>query len=85
MPEICRFFGIIILMNYRDHNPPHFHAVYGEREITVDIQSGLVKGEMSKRAMSLVLEWYELHKEDLLTDWELARQREPLKKIQPLE
>jgi len=85
MPEICRFFGIVILMNYNDHNPPHFHAVYGDQEITVDINSGLVKGEMSKRALSLIIEWYELHREELLGDWNLARQREPLKKIQPLE
>jgi hypothetical protein len=85
MPEICRFFGIIILMNYNDHNPPHFHAVYGDQEITVDIHNGLVKGEMSKRALSMIFEWYELHREELLGDWNLARQREPLKKIQPLE
>jgi hypothetical protein len=50
MPEISRFYGIIITMNYREHNPPHFHAIYQDYEISVDIQTGLVNGQMSRRA-----------------------------------
>lgn len=85
VPEISRFLGIIIAMFYRDHAPPHFHATYGEFGITVDIQTGMIEGQFPKRALSHVLEWYELHKQELLEDWKLAEQRKPLKKIPPLE
>jgi hypothetical protein len=85
MPEISRFLGIIIALFYKDHSPPHFHAKYGEYEITVDIMAGVINGEFPKRALGHVLEWYELHKEELLQDWDLARQRKPLKTIPPLE
>ena len=85
MPEICRFLGIIIRMYYRDHAPPHFHAEYGEYEITVEIATGVVSGKFPPRALKAVLEWYELHKEELLRDWELAEQRKPLNTIEPLE
>lgn len=85
MPEISRFLGIIIRMYYRDHAPPHFHAEYGEHEITVEIESGIVTGKFPRRALTAVLEWYELHREELTTDWELARQEQPLNDIDPLE
>lgn len=57
MPEISRFLGIVIRMYYRDHAPPHFHAEYGEYEITVTIHGGVVEGKFPKRALSAVLEW----------------------------
>jgi hypothetical protein len=85
MPEIARFLGIIIAMFYKDHAPPHFHAKYSDYEITIEIKEGVVNGQFPKRALGHVLEWYELHKDELLEDWELARQSKQLKKIQPLE
>ena len=85
MPEISRFLGIIIRMYYRDHAPPHFHAMYGDYEILVEIESGIVTGKFPRRALSAVLEWTELNKEALLEDWRLAEEEKPLKKIQPLE
>lgn len=85
MPVISRFLGIVISMLWNDHAPPHFHARYGEYEITVDIQSGVVKGEFPRRALRHVLEWYEIHKEELVTDWDLCRQAEMPKPIEPLE
>ena len=85
MPEISRFLGIVIAMFYRDHAPAHFHAFYGEFEITVQIDSGVVTGEFPRRALAHVLEWHTLHKTELLTDWDLARDRKPLRKIAPLE
>jgi hypothetical protein len=85
MPEICRFLGIVIAMFYKDHAPAHFHAKYGEYEITVAIETGVVNGAFPKRALRLVLEWYELHKQELMTDWTLAREGKPLKAIPPLE
>ncbi len=72
-------------MFYRDHDPPHFHAVYGDFEITVEIESGMIEGQFPKRALRHVLEWYELHKDELREDWELARNKQTLKKIAPLE
>lgn len=85
MPEISRFLGIIIMMQWRDHNPPHIHARYGEYEITVDINNLVIEGKFPRRALNLVFEWVELHRTELLEDWELAQKREPLKAITPLE
>ena len=85
MPEISRFLGIIISMYYDEHNPPHFHAEYGEYEIIINIESGNIKGEFPKKELRAVLDWYDLHKEELLQDWQLAVNRKPLNKIKPLQ
>ena len=85
MPEISRFLGIVIRMYYRDHDPPHFHARYGDRSIVVAIESGRVEGDFPPRALRHVLEWTELRREEILEDWSLARNRKPLKPIPPLE
>jgi len=85
MPEISRFLGIVIRMYYRDHAPPHFHAEYGEYEITVEIGSGLVEGRFPKRALAAVLDCYAQHVSELADNWELARQEQRLNKIDPLE
>ena len=86
MPEISRFLGIVIAMYYNDHAPPHFHATYGEHEIRVDITSGgILSGNFPGRAENLVLEWLQLHRDELIEDWRLAEERKPLKKIEPLE
>ena len=84
MPTISRFYGIIIFMNYNDHQPPHFHARYQDQEIIVEIETGLVEGRMSKRALRMVLEWAELHQAELQENWERARQRQSLNAIAPL-
>lgn len=85
MPEISRFLGIVIRMYYRDHAPPHFHAVYGEYEITVEILTGVVEGRFPRRALNAVTEWTQLHREELLVDWNLAMEERPLQRIEPLE
>jgi hypothetical protein len=85
MPEISRFLGIIICMYYDDHNPPHFHAKYRNYEITIEIKSGLIKGNFPTRALNAVLEWHKLHQEELMADWELAINDQPLNKIEPWE
>ena len=84
MPQISNFFGIIILMNYSDHQPPHFHAWYKEYKIIVTIQNGIVKGEMPARALRMILEWLELHREELMKNWEKAQLKKTLDKIEPL-
>ena len=86
MPEISRFFGIIITMNYNDHVPPHFHARYGGQKAIVAIQTlALLRGRLPPRAFGLVIEWATLHQAELLENWELVRQQAPLIKIEPLE
>lgn len=86
MPTICAFYGIIIQMFWNDHAPPHFHALYAEHEAIIDIQTlNVIRGEMPRRALSLVLEWAFLHREELLEDWVLCEKRQKLKKIKPLE
>ena len=85
MPEISRFFGIVIAMYYNEHAPPHFHAKTDSFEITVRISDGLVEGAFPRRALRLVERWYDLHGPELLANWELARERKPLRRIEPLE
>ena len=86
MPEISRFFGIIIGMFFNDHSPPHFHARYGEFHAEVDIQTlRILQGDLPKRAKAMVLEWAEEHREELLENWNLAREMCELKNIKTLE
>ena len=85
MPEISRFLGIVIAMFYKEHGLPHFHAAYGEYNASIDIETGLVRGELPERALKLVLEWNALHKVELLEDWARARAGQPLDRIEPLE
>ncbi|MGD0960672.1 MAG: DUF4160 domain-containing protein [Methylomonas sp.] len=85
MPELARFFGIIIYMNWRDHNPPLIHASYGEHEALVGLNGKVLNGSLPNRALSLVFEWLMIHHDELLEDWELAQQRKPLNTIEPLE
>ena len=85
MPEICRFYGIIIQMFYNDHNPPHFHVVYGEFKVVININDEIVEGFMPKRALKLVFEWMEIHKEELMINWNLAQNGEQLLSIEPLK
>jgi len=84
MPEISRFLGVVITMFYNDREPAHFHAVYGERVVTISIHNEKVTGEFPVRQLRLLLEWTRLHRDELLEDWELAKQRKPLKRIAPL-
>lgn len=86
MPEISRFFGIVVSMNYNDHSPPHFHVRYAEQRAIIAILSPtLLEGQLSPRALGLVIEWAAAHRQELAEDWELARQQQPLKRIAPLE
>jgi len=85
MPRISFFLGIAIYMYYKEHAPPHFHAEYGDFEVTIEIESGIVSGRFPRRALNLVLEWSMLHKEELLANWDLVLKRLPLNQIKPLE
>lgn len=83
--EISRFFGIVIAMYHREHEPAHFHARYSGQKITVRIGDGHVSGKFPPRALALVLEWWHLHREDLAENWRLANDQRELKRIPPLE
>ena len=85
MPVICRFLGIVIVMYYNDHEPPHFHAKYGEFEVTVELETGVINGQFPPRALRHVLDWYDINIDELRLNWDLARRREPLQAIAPLE
>ena len=85
MPELSRFLGISILMRWKDHNPPHFHAKYGQYEVSVEIKTGIVRGEFPKRALKLVIEWMDIHKDELIKDWDLCVNMETPRSIAPLE
>jgi len=86
MPEISRFFGIVIKMFFDDHNPPHFHAEYSSDLALIDIRNlSVFSGRLPPRVMGLVIEWATIHQEELFVDWERARSQKDLLKISPLE
>ena len=86
MPTISQFFGITIRLYYRDHAPPHFHAVYQEHEAKIDIEKlDIISGHLPRRALGLVLDWAELHQQELRENWVRAEQRRMLNAIKPLE
>ena len=85
MPEICRFYGIVIKMYFADHAPPHFHAEYAEHEARIAIDSmAVISGKLPPRAMGLVVEWATLHQQDLSALWENASRLELLHRLDPL-
>lgn len=86
MPEISRFFGIIVLMYFNDHPPPHFHVRYAGQRALISIESlTILEGKLSPRVLGLVVEWASMHQDELMADWELARRQAPLAPIAPLE
>jgi hypothetical protein len=84
MPELSRFYGIIVYMFFSEHNPPHFHVKYQEYEAIIDIETGIVHGDIPRKALNLIFEWMDLHHQELVTNWKLMEQRQTLKKIEPL-
>ena len=86
MPEICRFFGIIIRMFFEDHEPSHIHVEYQGQKAVFDLRGNIIKGELNSRtAIKLVREWIDLRYKELQEDWKLAQAGKELKKISPLD
>ena len=86
MPELCRFYGIVIRMYFDDHGPAHFHALYGGDEALVDIESlAVLHGRLPPRAQGLVVEWASLRQAELREAWNRANRLEPPGRIEPLE
>lgn len=85
MPSISEFYGIIIYMYWNEHNPPHFHAKYQDKEAVVNINSlEVVESDLPRRGLNLVLDWAELHQKELLENWDLCENKEHPNKIEPL-
>ena len=83
MPTLSSFYGIVIKMYFQqsEHNPPHFHAIYGEYMGSIDIQTGKqIEGDLPDRALKLIVEWLEIHKDELIEIWNTQE----FKKISPL-
>ena len=86
MPTISNFYGILIQMYWKDHQPPHFHAIYGSFEALIDINNlSVLNGKLPRRAIELVLDWAELHKQELLDNWNLCRNNQTPNMILPLQ
>lgn len=85
MPEICRFFGIIISLYWRDHNQPHIHFTYGGLECSISVIDRIVSGTAPAKVIAKVNEWIDLHEGEILTLWEKAQKGEKLNKIEPLK
>jgi hypothetical protein len=86
VPEISRFFGIVVAMFYNDHPPPHFHVRYGSQRAILDIETlSVLDGALSPRALGLVVEWAAQHRPELHANWERARRHARLSPIPPLE
>lgn len=86
MPRISEFYGIVIYLYHADHPPPHFHAIYGEREAVVAIEDlEVLAGRLPPRAMRLVRTWAGRHRAELAANWERARDGLPVRPVEPLE
>jgi len=86
MPTISMFYGIVIRMyNNGEHNPPHFHAYYQGHNAVYDMDGNLIDGDMPRAQNKLITAWSEIHKDELLANWDLAINEEPLYKIDPLK
>ena len=86
MPQISRFFGIIIAMYFDEHNPPHFHAIYQEYEAEISINGfKVLNGNLPPRALGLVTEWANIHRTELTDNWDRIQEKQPPRKIKPLE
>lgn len=86
MPEISRFFGISIRMYFDDHDPPHFHAIYGDAEAEFGMNPiALLRGRFPRRAFGMVVEWAAANQQELLANWELMRNDQPSNRIHPLD
>lgn len=86
MPELSRFFGIIVRLYFNDHEPPHFHACYGEHEALVEIETlSVLRGSLPRRALAMILEWAMLHRPELRDAWAKARMGKVPSPIDPLD
>lgn len=86
MPTICMFRGIKVYINWREHQPPHFHATYGGHEVLVTIQDiEVLEGSLPAKQLKMLLGWAAFHQEELMENWLLAEQKQELFQIEPMK
>lgn len=85
MPTISMFYGIVIRMYYDDHNPPHFHAFYGHYKAIFNLEGKLIEGHFPSSKVKLITAWTQIHKDELIANWQLAKNSESLYNISPLK
>ena len=85
MPEISRFYGIVITMVYSENNPPQFHVEYMEYRALINIENGTFTGSLPRRALNFVYDWLDLHQEELMENWYRMQRGEDFIKIEPLD
>jgi hypothetical protein len=85
MPCISSFYGLLIYMYGDDHNPPHFHVNYGGKWSVFDFDGNLTEGELPVAKQKLVSAWVEIHRDELIANWELTKNKEVPAKILPLQ
>ncbi len=86
MPELSRFYGVVVYMFFSDHNPPHFHIKYQKNHATINLETfDIIKGKLPRRALALVLEWASLHRTELRESWKLCVKNKNPHKIKPLD
>ena len=84
MPVISSFFVIIIRMNFREHNPPHLHAEYQGNNAVFNFDGEITEGTMPNKQKKLIVAWIEIHKDELIANWQLIQNKEDYFKIDPL-
>lgn len=85
MPVLCRFMGVTIFMFWKDHNPPHFHARYGEYLAALDFEGNVIMGNLPPRVLSMIQEWTSIHLEELKNNWVRMQTKQYPYPIKPLE
>lgn len=84
MPTVSMFYGIIITMNYNDHNPPHIHVKYQDNNAMLDMDGEIMQGTLPRKQLRLVQAWIEYRRDEILANWELAAKGENIYRIDPL-
>lgn len=85
MPTLSAFFGVLIRMYKSEHNPPHFHAEYGEYKASFDFDGNVIEGSLPPKQTKVVAAWALLHEDELITNWNLLQAGEEIIKIAPLK
>lgn len=85
MPEICRFYGIVIAMFGDDHNPPHFHVRYGSYKASITIDKGIVTGQLPRNVLNKVFLWLDAHYDELMDNWNRLKEGDLPLQIEPLK
>ena len=88
MPELCRFYNIVIRMRFSDedrHHKPHFHAFYGDYKASIGVDGELLAGSLPIKQLKLVLAWAAIHEDELYETWNKAVRNIPFDKIEPLK